>query len=283
LWPIYIFKYPKAAYELGKTDLAFPVGYILLGLIIAYFIYKKIIKKEKYNKELLIYSFILLYFYLVWAKFIIGYTRYAGVIAVLSNILIIKFFVESIKNKKIIISIFTSVILVIASMRGCYQYFCYGSLYNYSLVVQGNLRINSNIEENIERLYKDKNNGKYDIDGIWGVICDDSAVPMLLNVDDRIVHLEYGTKTGKSKKSQDIYWENILNNEIYVPLYELKWDGKFQYLDKYHFEITEIVDVLENVEFLQGESKIYIVKVKYNEEVSSGNKQIFEKLQKQLE
>ena len=283
LWPIYIYKHPEKAYEVGATDLAFTVGYILSGLYILYAIYKKIIKKEKIDKELFIYNVILIYFYLVWAKFIIGYTRYAGVIAVLANMLIIKLIVEAIRNQKIIISILASAILFVCAKSGCYQYFYYGSLYNYSLVAQGNLRINANIKENIQRLYKDKNNEKYDIDGIWGVIYDDSVVPMLLNVDDRLVHLEYGFKTGKSEKSQNIYWENILNNDIYVPLYELKMDGKIQYLDRFHFEIIEITDVLENVEILQGESKIYIVKVKYNEKLSNGNKEIFEKLRAKLE
>ena len=95
-----------------------------------------------------------------------------------------------------------------------------------------------------------------------GVIYDDSAVPMFLNVDDRLVHLEYGFKTGNSIKSEEIYWQNILNNDIYVPLYKLKLEGKLQYLDRFHFEIVEITDKIENVKFLEGDSTIYIVKVK---------------------
>ena len=137
------------------------------------------------------------------------------------------------------------------------------------------------IKQNIKNVYRDKKDIKYDINGIWGVIRDDSGVPALLNVDDRLVHLEYGYKTGESEKSQQIYWDNVLNNDIYIPMYSIKTEEKLKYFDKFKFEVTEIVDVIENVNFLQGDQTIYIVKVKYNEDVSN-NKEIYENLLKEF-
>ncbi len=278
LWPIYITKHPEKAYEFGLTDFAFPFGYIILGLYTIYAIYIKIIKKQKLNETMLVYCTTLLYLYLVWPKFVIGYTRYAGAIAILSMLLMIKTLIEAVRNQKIITCIILSSAICLSTGVGVCQYLYYGTTYNYSLIVQGNLGINKNVKQNIKNIYKDKEIVKYDIEGIWGVIYDDSAVPMFLNVDDRLVHLEYGFKTGNSIKSEEIYWQNILNNDIYVPLYKLKLEGKLQYLDRFHFEIVEITDKIENVKFLEGDSTIYIVKVKYNESISSKNKEIFEKM-----
>ena len=99
-----------------------------------------------------------------------------------------------------------------------------------------------------------------------GVLYDDSGVPTLLNVDDRIVELQYGTKTGKTEKSDELYWNNVLNNDIYMPIYEDKMAGTLAYLNKYSFEIIDIVDTLTNVNFLGKSDYIYIAKVKYDNE-----------------
>lgn len=282
LWPLYILKHPQKAYELGETDFSFASGYIVAIIYLIYLLYKKIIKKEKLELTTTIYILNLLYFYIVWEKFIIGYTRYAGVIAVLSTILIIKVFVNSVKTQKIVAILILSGTLMMTAYQGIYQYAYYGSPINYVSALQGNISSRYNIKVNMYKLFKDRENLKYDIDGVWGVIYDDSAVPTLLNVDDRLVHLEYGFKTGESEISQKIYWDNVLNNDIYVPLYSFKLQGKLDYFDRFGFKVTEIVDIITNPSFLQWDAPIYIVKVEYDEEKLGGNKDIFDKLEKEL-
>jgi hypothetical protein len=278
IWPIYIIINPTKAYEVGSTDLAFASGYIIVIAYLLFALYKRIVKREKSDRNELLYITILFYFYLVWEKFIIGYTRYAGIIPVLATIFIIKIFVELIDRKKIIAIFIVSMMLCIAAYQGVSQYIYLGDMYNY-IILKNNYSESmvEYLKENIRAVFKDRKNEKYEIDGIWGVIYDDSAVPMLLNENARLVHLEYGIKTGETEKSQNIYWENVLNNDIYVPLYTLKLDGKLEYLDKYHFEITEISYIIVNESFLKGDSFLYIVKVRYNED-ATGNKEIFEKL-----
>lgn len=281
-WPIFIIFHPGRAYETGATDLAFAIGYIIIISYLIYVGYKRIVKKEKeYNKDMFLYSMILLYLYLVWAKFIIGYTRYAGIIVILAAILAIKILLQCIQKRKIAGTIILSGLLIIGCIQGTYCYIRYGVPLYYVEAFGEAPGFKTLIRQNIRDVYSDRIDIKYDIDGIWGVIRDDSGVPALLNVDDRLVHLEYGYKTGESEASQQIYWDNVLNNEIYVPMYTLKTAEKLKYFDKFHFEVTEIVDVIENVSFLQGDQTIYIVKVKYNEEIS-GNKEIYEKLLKEF-
>ena len=283
LWPIYIIFNPRKAYEVGDTDIAFAIGY---GIIIGYIlkiVYKKLIKKEEIKIDnMLIYVLTLLYLYLVWELFIIGYTRYAGIIVIMSSILMIKVFLDSIEKQKIVITLLVAGLLFYGGCQAAIQYVQNGSPIKYVQALNKVPDSFNIIKQNVGCLLKDKENIKYDIDGVWGVIYDDSAVPMLLNTDDRLVHLEYGTKTGESEKAKELYWDNILNNEIYVPLYSFKTEGKLEYFDIFHFEITEIVDVIPYVNFLQGNQTIYIVKVKYNENISEGNKEIFERLQQEI-
>lgn len=283
-WPFYIIKHPNLAYETAETDLHFVSGYIFSIIYMLYYIcynliYKRIIKKEKIKLTIeFLYSAYLLYLYLTWGKFVIGYTRYAGIIAVLSAIFAIKILIESIDKKQIAKIVVISWLLCAAAYQGVHNYIGYGSLSNYVSLINGNKDIVGYIKSNISTLLKDQDYLKYDINGIWGVIYDDSAVPSMLNVDDKIVHLEYGTKTGETEISQKIYWDNVLENDIFVPLYNSTLVGKLQYLDLYNFEITEIKDVLTNVTYLNNGGPIYIVKVKYNEDKKLSNQEIFNNL-----
>ena len=70
---------------------------------------------------------------------------------------------------------------------------------------------------------------------------------------------------GKTEKTYQMYWDLVLNNEIYMPIYEFKLKDTLDYLNRYHFQITEVVDTLTNVSFLDNTDYIYIVKVKYDE------------------
>ena len=279
IWPIYITIFPNKAYEFGQTDLTFMLGYIATIIYLICTAYKKIKKKESLSKDMILLCIILLYFYFVWAKFIIGYTRYAGIIAVLSSILLIKLLLDFIEKKKVLLTFISSGVIMISVLLGLYQYLYYGAIYRYYYIMQGNHDENIKLKDNYSRLFRDYENEKYDIDGVWGVIYDDSAVPTLMNVDDKLVHLEHGFKTGETEKSEKLYWDNVLNNDIYVPLYSFKFDGKLQYLDICKFEITEIAAILKNTTFLEKGDIIVIVKVKYNEDIQEGqNKEIFEKL-----
>lgn len=266
-WPIYILKYPEKAYESAFTDLMFFVGYICSIFYILYaFIYIKLIKKQEINNKTFILTIILLYLYIVWELFVIGYTRYAGIIPVLSSILCIYFLIRFFEMNKIIFCIFIALVVCISSLLGFENFYYYGSTKSYIInFFENKTKGIENIKKNLCKVFNDKNNIKYDIDGIWGVIDDDSCVPSLLNVDDRLVHLEYGMKTGNTEKTNKLYWDNVLNNDIYVPIYRHKLLSKIHELNQYNYRIIEIVDTLTDISFLDCNDYIYIAKVKYDE------------------
>ncbi len=275
IWPMYIMIFPNKGYEgYCDTDLNFVTGYIISIIYLLYITYKKIVKKEKIELSInIVYTAYLLYLYLTWTKFSIGYTRYAGIIPVLSSVLIIKLLLKLLNMKNLLLVTLTAYILGAAAYLGFSNWLvcCVFTHYDFK-----NQDVLGNLKLNFSCLLKDQDYLKYDIDGIWGVINDDSAIPSMLNVDDKIVQLAYGLKTGDTDISKKIYWDNVLNNDIYIPLWELKFNDKLIELDRYNFEITEITDILPNALYLENATPIYIVKVKYNENKTTPNFIIFD-------
>lgn len=288
-WPIYILFYPDKAYEykIGSTNIAFAVGYILSLIFFMRGLYVRIRKTESNDKGKWCLSGILLYDYLVWEKFIIGYIRYAGIIPVLGMVFVIWILWEGIEKRDKFIKIVCIVVVSVSVLAGGLQYcrHCAPKWYAFYVIPaktqSGALKkeaLGLKIRQAFAMLGKDRDNLSYDIDGIWGVIRDDSLFPQLLSMDDRIVHLEYGLKTGETEKAQQIYWDNVLNNKIYIPLSENLTEEKLKLLDENHFEISEITDILYEVPFIQGDQTMYIVRVEYDQEHNCGNMEMFENL-----
>ncbi|MBD5475701.1 MAG: hypothetical protein HDR17_06945 [Lachnospiraceae bacterium] len=289
IWPIYIIFHPDKAYEykIGLTYIGFAAGYILSLICFVKGLYAHIRKAKNIDKGKWCLSCILLYDCLAWGKFMIGYTRYAGIIPVLGMIFVIWFLWEGVVEKgrwrKIVCIVAVSLSVLAGGLQYCRH--CAPRWYAFYLIPaktqSGILKkevLALKIRQAFAMLGKDRDNLTYDIDGIWGVVGSDSLSPQLLSTDDRIVYLVYGVDTGETEKAQQIYWENVLNNNIYIPLFGSMAENKLRILDENHFEISEITDILYDVPFIQGEQTMYIVKVQYNTEHSGGNSEIFENL-----
>lgn len=288
-WPVYIIFHPDKAYDLkhGLTDFAFAASYVFSLIYFLKGLYARFRKSESMDNGKWYLSCILLYDYLVWEKFIIGYTRYAGIIPVMGMIFVIWILWEGIVKKdrcrKIVCIAVVSVSIFVGSVEYCgYCAPRYYACYFIPAIARKFQEENPalKIRQAFTMLGKDRDNLSYDIDGIWGVVRDDSLSPQLLSTDDRIVYLEYGFKTGETEKAQQIYWDNVLNNNIYIPLFGNLTEEKLKLLDQNHFEISEITDILYEVPFIQGDQTMYIVRVQYNQEHIDGNAEMFENLKK---
>lgn len=286
-WPVYILFHPAEAYDLqhGLTDFAFASGYVVSLVYFIIGIYDAVKKAGKIDKRKWFLAAVLIYDYLVWERFVLGYTRYAGIIPVLGMIFVVCLLWEGIiknnKMKKIGCMAAISISILIAVIEYCG--YCAPRYYACYFMPAIAKRLNEEdlplkIYQSFAMLGRDRDKLSYDIDGIWGVVRDDSMAPQLLSVDDRIVYLEYGFKTGETEKSQQIYWDNILNNHIYVPLYGDLIYEKLALLDENHFELVEIADTLDDVPFIQGNQTLYVVQVAYNAQHINGNEELFAEL-----
>lgn len=284
-WPIVLKFFPTRGYVIHEIDYNYLFGYLISLSYISYLIIRKMmryIRKEKsefiYDKNNLIMSLIILYSNFVLAKFCIGYVRYGSFIPILSGIFIIKLIVDSLEKKQLFRTVFLSYAICAAAILGISNYFDTGKMTYYKGLFSNTQSVLERVAINAACVFKDQDYLKYDIDGIWGVIGDDSAVPSMLNVDDKIVQLRCGTMTGDTEESNRIYWDNVLKNDIYVPMFEMKKDLKLQQLDEYKFEIVEVVDYIPNVLYMLDARPIYIIKVKYNPDKKESNNQIYNRL-----
>jgi hypothetical protein len=206
------------------------------------------------------YSILLLILYLFWSKFVIGYCRYGGALPILGYILIIKLFVDSFKSKRIILTLFASGLICICFLSTYTNYKDYSKNALKTILFYRRAGLNSIIYDT-KKIFLDRNNVKYDIDGIWGSVCDDSGVTTLLNVDDNIMHLEKGFKTTPNKLTEQLYNKKLKDNTVYIPMYNSKMDCNIEYLNQNGFKISEIVGILRNVSFLNNADYIYIAKL----------------------
>ncbi len=289
IWPVYILFHPGQAYEfrIGMTNTSFAAGYILSLIYFVKGLYVRMRKTGNIDQRKWCLSCIVLYDCLVWGKFIIGYIRYAGIIPVLGMIFVIWILWEGIMNKDTCRKVVCIVVISVSALAGGVQYcrHCAPRWYAFYLIparTQSGTAQKADYALRIRRAFmmlgKDRDKLSYDIDGVWGAVGGDSLVPQLLSADDRIVHLEYGVATGETEKAQQIYWNNVLNNQIYVPLPGNNTEEKLEILDAYHFEVFEITDILYEVPFAQEKQDMYIVGVRYNQEYNGGNMETFEEL-----
>lgn len=289
-WPIIIAIHPTRGYVIHEIDYNYFFGYIVSIIYILYIIvclairvYKKEKSKFIYDNNNLKMSIIILYSNFVLAQFCIGYVRYGSFIPVLSGIFTIKVIVDTIGRKEMLRTIILSYALCASAVIGISNYVDTGKMSYYKGLFNNTRQVQERVAINMACVLKDQDYLKYDIDGIWGVIGDDSAVPSMLNVDDKIVQLRQGTYIGDTEKTNKIYWDNITNNDIYVPFFEMKEDLKLQQLDGNNFEIVEIVDYLPNVLYMLDARQVYIVKVKYNPDKQESNNQIYNRLMEEFQ
>lgn len=265
LWPIYIYKHPEKFYEIPTVDIMWGVGYILGILYLIKTFIDKIFRKKEVNKDKVIFAILILATNITWAKFALGYQRYGIVIPIMSEVFVIVMFLESVLNKKIIYNIIAASIIVYSMCTAYNLDMIYDNNLLRSIKIKDSEGIHS-ILENVKYLFKDRKTEKYDIDGIWGVIYDNSAIPELLNVDDSLVHLERGTKTTASEITEKKYWEYVNENDIYIPTDNTRLGATISYLNLYKFKIENIEKVMLNVNFLPNTTNyIYILKVSYDE------------------
>lgn len=279
LWPVYICINPRKFYEFPTVDAMWYLGYIVIIISLCKKIFERIFRKTEMDKNEVYYIVILLFTYLAWAKFLLGYQRYGIAIPILSEIYVIKIFIASIENKKVI------KILVFSFMIAFSIY----KAFNFDMIQDNNLIKNiknkdvegaKSIIRNVKYIFKDRTNEKFDIDGIWGVIYDNSAIPTLINVNDRLMHLETGGKTTPNELTEKKYWDYVNNNDIYIPIDKHRLDPTIQFLDDFDFKIQKIEKILNNVTFLDDNNCIYILKVSY-ELGTENNMEIFQKLLKE--
>lgn len=299
IWPIY-----TSVIHLGYgddwmiRDLIWAIGYTvsILTLVLSFILNKTKFKIPKKITNISILSIILTFF---WIIFLYGYMRYALIIPIVYYILICMILNEIISSKNTllkIITLFNNFIIVIALVMCNYYilsilvliFIMYSSInlvskntkilditficifalftfiFTYNLLTE---YLNNPIQRNnIIYALKDRNIPTIEIDGVWGVIGDDSAITTIVrNASTPIYNLDKENYT--SEKALDLYNEKVLNTDknIYVLIDSYNEINQLYYLENNGFEITEIIEEydIDTLHFLEASNIVQLLKVKY--------------------
>lgn len=234
LWPFYAVFYPA---RVADTHICEPMWAIAYFIAIFYIIYNivQILRKKQLPKitRLMALSLITIVLYLVWSKFLLGYTRYAIIVVTFStfNALLISY--EFFQKKKYLI--FT--IFFIGFLWNS-AYFSYQYLYSGKNLFYDNIANNtfSNYIYNVKHIF-DSNQQiiTFPEKSTWGVIAENSGDCIMINNTIPILNLTWGAAT---EDAQKILEEDLKKyDHIYTAVSYLQLDYFLERLNEYSWQI----------------------------------------------
>lgn len=197
VWPIY-----TSSIKLGYgddwyiADYIWAIGYVFTIITVIYCITKR--KKESGIFSLGILSLGLT---LIWIIALEGYMRYALIIPVMYSIVIGYVILNKTKDKEIkISSINESICIIIVALI---------------MLIKIIPEIDQFMLANVSRMIID-NNKTIHIDGVWGVLNDDSALTELVREEGTPIYNLEMKNTNTSKVANEIYQTKIKDKDIYI-------------------------------------------------------------------
>lgn len=259
LWPIYLFKYPRKAFD---TDIYYGrigFGYIVAILISIKAMFYRFKKKIKIN-ELEWLSILYIVLCLIWSNFMMGYIRYALVLEVLSGIIMAVFLYRNFYKKRIINTCISIV---------CIFAFMYTGLLTISNTVFG-----TNESSWRYPYYMDKKgysiNFEYIFNRSWdyssqtamvdcyGIVDYNAGYAALLSKNKRIVGLNEAYKTSYGNKKSDSVLKECKN--IYTISTSVTFERTEKYLGKVGYK-RKSDNISFKADFLNYNNNIIIFEI----------------------
>jgi len=253
VWPLYILKHPEKACDISIVEPIWCYGWIMSIIIVCYYTIKKILKK-KINNELLVLSITNIIMNLVWAKFVLGYTRYGFITLVLSIIVFYISLYYFIKNKRYVL-----VGLLIVLLINNYQYdfshffnkheeWIYHNYFSYEY--------NKEYRDNLKNLFARGEHVDLEEGAVWGVIYSNSGLLNILNSDIPIIQISKGNVTEKDIEIKNDILENATH--IYTAIDIVDFNNFFESLQKTEYGIKSIKKVLNSKISKNSNSYMYV-------------------------
>lgn len=244
IWPIYVSVIIKGyGDDWDISDPIWAIGYII---VLAFILYSIIAKKK--NKKIFQISILGIILTIIWIIFLEGYMRYALVIPVLYGIVMSGIIMNCINIRKI---------------NNLFKYII--SIISIGITI---CIITVNIDENILRNYKyifvDREKNKIHIDGVWGVISDDSALTSLVRENNVPIYNlgEHLIKT--SDENLNRYYEKICNKDIYVLMTKDNLEYKLSVLNNNNFSCKFVKNYsINEIPYISANNTVYLYKVNY--------------------
>ena len=235
VWPVYTSVFnPRYGDNSGAYDPIWAVSYIAVLIILTIHVRSK---HQKLNKEAVFIIELSLLTTFIWIFAVAGYMRYALVLPILYTSILMGRILEISNIKNIVTYSVLCVFAILAPST------------NYTRRV---------LWRDFDKLLIDRN-VKVHIDGVWGVIGDDSALTAMIREEGTPIYnidiLQHYNSETIAKKTR----ERIENKEFYVII---ESEPKSYYFDKYHYLKFRGYSIVEEVRKYNSDELPYLTRGK---------------------
>ena len=239
-WPIYMLSAKGRAIDIAVLEPTWAYGYLVAFLYLAYYGYCFIRKKEL-NQKKIIFMILLIILNLVWAKFMLGYTRYALFILIINTVATAIFIYDAFKNKKYILIVLSMLMITYYN-----YYFVQAYVYHAYYYTYNNIFANSKTSYlyNVKHLF-DRKTTEIDFpeNSAWGIVHTNSGYMELLNTKIPMYSLLWSRDT---KKADDLFKKRISNVEHLYTLADSKEMPDFiNNLNRTKYKIKSVYSVFQ--------------------------------------
>ncbi len=257
IWPVKMLFEKNRAIDISIIEPTWAIGYLIAISYLGYYLLQKI-RKRKVNKTKLLFMVCLIFYYLIWAKFVLGYTRYGLFLLILSTIAIGIFIIDCIKYKKYIC---LPVIIVLLSYHVYYNVFNY--VYQADYWSANNIFGNGleSYKYNVKQLFVKDEPVQMPENSAWGVVNANSGYMMLLNDEIPIYSLVMSTDTEYAKNLLNERLEKITH--LYTLADAIEFQAFIDNLNSSGYKIKEFYKT-STPSFLNYNNYLYIVEIDEN-------------------
>ncbi len=265
LWPILMQIYPNRSYDIAIVELMWAIGYVVCIVNVIIFIYKKL-----QNKKIDLFDYINIFTlvsYLVWSKFMLGYTRYGLSVLYFSLICTFITLYKLIKDKKKILSVLLSLVLLINFGLQGYVFITKAQSWSFNNYFSKDYKIRyDGYKVNLKKVFKDRNiDIDFGNDAVIGIIFSNSGYATMINNSNSFVSLNGGTSTKYTKK---ILEKKIKNKKIYSITDSTDIENFFKSLNKKRYKIKNCYGVYEP-NFISAGNKLYVFEIEKSKKNSN--------------
>ncbi len=248
IWPILAVLDPGRCVDQAIIEPIWAYGYVVAICYIIYYFIRRL-KDKNYHlpKNKLSFFIAVVLFYLVWSKFILGYSRYGLVVLVLGSITTFILFYDVYRKKKYF--------LLAALVPFLIYNFAY-SMSNFMFLEKDwifNNYYNSPYDYtyNIKKIFSSGNNPvALEENSVWAVAYNNAGLLQSLNNQIPMINLNELSYIGSTSELRNDYTIEMIQNrlsqydKIYTAVDSLDYDLVIKNLNDYGYEIVAIKDVI---------------------------------------
>lgn len=257
IWPLVFINEPNRLVDQAIAEPIWCFGYIAIISCIVYYVYQIVKKKDyDYNKRNLVFFISSLLFFIIWAKFQLGYSRYGLIVLILGNI---SFYVLMLKvfSKK---NYFLTGILVLCMIINFgYSVIEYGGK-NTFWIYNNYYNNRSNYIYNLKNLfYTNDIEFKPKENSAWAIFYYNSGFAQQFNKDMPIINMTDGVSNEETTKIFDEILEKY--EHLYTIVDSLDYNNLFASLQSSQYRVIDVSNVYTSKILGNQSSFIYVFEI----------------------